>query len=621
MARKTRAEAEVGAESEAKSVRQRKREKGKGKGRKTPLRAPGPMKDHRLHRREMMWWGLETTTRNKNDKRGKAQEGLEANSKPGKRELKQLLKGLSPEEALFILCVHSFEDFYRFCFSKVVPGFKWGWHLEDFSRRLQFKPRTCTLGARMHAKSETLYAFIAWKLFRLPVESCEMYYVSSNESLAGYHISKALQKIEHLMHLGFYQDYRWLSDARTSIQLKHKPTGRVFTCRPLGVASRMKGIHCDVLICDDLMGKEENTEKRVSLAEIERIKEVFDNDLQQLPRWHTGGQLHVVGNAVDPEDIIFTLKERPAFDWQMYPAIVGGTPPDYADGEVLWPERYTMEELQNLRKSIGDRAFHRQYLCIPARRTESFLEEREVQEALIPCTPDFADEYDWEAWDRHIRDLKGVSYAGIDIGKVRHPSHICVLTYDDKTGILWQRESIFLQEVDHVEQLEICKELIERYQISKFYYDASRGEWDVFRERGELPPQMEPMHFNQYTRGAMAYAIRYFLSQKVDIDGPDGRRHESPKLRLLPDERQLRQLLSVDDELQSLDSRWEHGDAFWSLGMACYAARDHKPRRAKPFIKIGSGSHDGSGGSGFASLFDEDYASMFDDLASLFTDL
>lgn len=505
---------------------------------------------------------------------------------PSKSEINETLESLGRDEQLYLLCLYSFPDFYQLVFSQTLDDFKWGWHLEDFSNRLQWEPRTCTLGSRSHGKSYTLYAYLAWLVFRLPIESNQVYYVSANYSLAHKHTSTAREFIDELQSLGYLEGIEATTPAQGLLNYRHRPTGRKFNCEPLAIASKMRGRHCDVLICDDLMGREDNEATgQVSLTEIENVKTVFFNDLFQLPSWQKGAQLHVTGNAVDPEDIIFTLKkqdktrvENPqdeGFDWASYPAIIGGTPPDYADGEPLWPEVWDMKTLQSIRKTINDgdpQAFARQYLCVPERKTTAFITDEELDSVVMD-----------EEEEEHALNVSGPSYAGIDLGKVRHPSHIAIFTLSD--GALWQRESIFLDQIDHMEQIDFCKQLIRDYNIKHFFYDSHGSEWTVPEERGELPRQLAPMPLQYQNRMKVAQSLRRCLN---------GHDHQ---LKLLPHSRQNRQILSVDDNLQSPDQRGSHGDAFFSIALACHAAILYGNRGASPTV-VGNAE----GGN---SLFDE----------------
>ena len=58
-------------------------------------------------------------------------------------------------------------------------------------------------------------------------------------------------------------------------------------------------------------------------------------------------------------------------------------------------------------------------------------------------------------------------------------------------------------------------------------------------------------------------------------------------LKLLTDERQRQQILSVNNELKAPETPMGHGDAFFSIAMACQAIHD---RNAYNFSSLGSAS-------------------------------
>ncbi|MBI1741613.1 hypothetical protein HYR54_00920 [Candidatus Acetothermia bacterium] len=146
------------------------------------------------------------------------------------------------------------------------------------------------------------------------------------------------------------------------------------------------------------------------------------------------------------------------------------------------------------------------------------------------------------------------TYAGLDLssGK-RHPSHLSVLERD-KDGVFWQLES---QWWDHKPVTEVVSEAIglcESHQVQCLLYDSTRGELQVLEERGELPYTWQGVPFTLETKIRLAARLAIALTKK--------------ELRLLPDARQQRQLLLVDQLLNAPETAEGHSDCFWSLALA-----------------------------------------------------
>src|SRR3970040_107776 len=66
-------------------------------------------------------------------------------------------------------------------------------------------------------------------------------------------------------------------------------------------------------------------------------------------------------------------------------------------------------------------------------------------------------------------------YAGVDIGRDAHPTHISVLA-EMEGGHLVQVYERFLDGVDYNTQVKLINQLVEHFGINRVYYDATRGE-------------------------------------------------------------------------------------------------------------------------------------------------
>jgi len=79
-------------------------------------------------------------------------------------------------------------------------------------------------------------------------------------------------------------------------------------------------------------------------------------------------------------------------------------------------------------------------------------------------------------------------------------------------------------------------------------------------EQGDLPAEMEGVAFTAKTKFALATELDKAVTNEI--------------VELLPDERQKRQILSVDCDLQAPETNEGHGDAFFSLCLAIKAWAD-----------------------------------------------
>ena len=143
-------------------------------------------------------------------------------------------------------------------------------------------------------------------------------------------------------------------------------------------------------------------------------------------------------------------------------------------------------------------------------------------------------------------------FSGFDIGKKRHPSHLVIFS---RTGeVIKQIHQSWLDGWSYSDQIVFLNEVAENYDLDKGYIDNTRGELE---DRG-LHRNWWPMHFSLKTKNTMAHIFEEYIN--------------SGNLKLLRDERQKQQILSVNNELKAPNTPMGHGDAFFSIAMALNAA-------------------------------------------------
>lgn len=442
-----------------------------------------------------------------------------------------------------------FAEFYRRCFSRAVlereGRFIWGEHMGVWARRMQYHDRTATVGPRKHFKSYTFYAKLMWKMFCMWWDAkqrgitgkfYEVLYLSYKAPLAQYH----LKNVKKLIKVSpYHQEWKDLTGGAQSI-LGYGYKGCEFWCEPEGVMSFMRGRHPHEVYCDDIL--RDPTEK-LEIKTIEAINKTYREQIESLPK--EGGQIHTAGTAQDPEDLFFQLKKNKKYHWGMYPAVL-----DFKEEIVLFPELFPWERLMEIKDvEIGEKAFNKEYMCSPQRLEEAYFKPEEIDDII-----------DKKLVNQDPNDFRptGVVVAGLDIGKKRCPSHLVAFMKKEKTMV--QILSKWMDNWDYLDQVVYCKLMIERWG-AWMLYDNTRGELEAFEEQNMLPSEMEPVTLAGKERWLIASA----LNRRVAGTGGE-------KLVLLPDDRQRRQLLVVDNQLKAPETGEGHGDAFWSLGLACRRA-------------------------------------------------
>lgn len=423
---------------------------------------------------------------------------------------------------------------------KFIPGT----HFREWCARLQNYLRTATKSARLHGKTLTVYAKIMWHLFRLSKRRFEILLLGYKEDAAAYHLKKVN---DYIRVNSFFKDFKKIGTAETIVHYAYG--NKEFIVEPAGILSFKRGRHPDIVICDDILKDPENL---LNISQIIKINETFKKEVYSLPK-KDGGELHVFGTPQDPQDLFAQLEKDKLFDARDYPAIL-----NEALKTILWPEGFTYEYLMQLLESLGIRVFGAEYMCRPARSAKSYIDAEKLGLRINKTLVNL--DY------RINRQTQYDVYAGHDIGKAVHPSHLSIF---EKVGDkMIQLHQHFFDHVDYIDQVAYLNEAIKNFKVTKLLYDNTRGEFMSQEEEGKLASEMMGMVLSSKNRFAAASAFQSAISKTQNKEN----KSTISEIELLNDDRQTRQILNCDEDLQSVSSADGHGDSFWSIVLAIKAA-------------------------------------------------
>lgn len=412
-----------------------------------------------------------------------------------------------------------------------------GEHIIECCGRMQYYTHTATVSSRYHIKTTLAIGYIAWKLYRMDLIYNEWLYMGFKQDLAGHHLKRLKRYIAVMPE---FADYKSLTDAESILHYEFE--GKEFICEPEGIFSFNRGRHPHGMICDDIL---RDPVVKLDISQLIKISKAFKEQIMPMPRF----ELHVYGTPQDEADLFSELERMKMFNCKRYPAYV-----DEAKKIPLWPEVWPTEKLEQYREAMGDKAFNKEFMCRPTRSEEGYFKSEELVTVIKRRLKNYG--------YRRICKTDKYCYGGYDIGKKRHPSHISIYAEDRKSRLL-QIASIWLDAVDYTEQLEIVKRIVKNYKLQRLHYDDTRAEMEGFKERGELPPEMEGINFTHKKKFEMAAQLEKEVRKQT--------------IMLLSDERQKRQILNCDNDLKSMQTQEGHGDAFWSNALAISAARAAMP--------------------------------------------
>lgn len=149
---------------------------------------------------------------------------------------------------------------------------------------------------------------------------------------------------------------------------------RDYSLAALGFGSQIIGSRSDHLHVDDVQSVK-------TLGQTDSMVTEFLQDW--LSRPGESGITTIMGNRIDEGDFYEALIEHLDDDLMQvirYPAIVERD----GEAEPLWPERWTMEKLDRMRRKVGDEVFERNWMQRPRAKLFSTFDERTVEGAFNP---------------------------------------------------------------------------------------------------------------------------------------------------------------------------------------------------------------------------------------------
>jgi len=456
------------------------------------------------------------------------------------------------EAAVIRKAKKSFKFFFKTIFRtsiEIIDGYYvHGKHIDEWCDDLQNHKRTCRIAPRKHLKTTVLLGYCAWKLFKVDEQSrgmvYEILYMSYSDGLAGEKVKLLKSYISCNPYFNHIVDLKPTADTI----LEYANGTKIFQLRASGIFGAMRGKHPHCVIVDDPLKDPDQT---LNISVIEKVGKQFFRKIASLPKEGTG-EIHVSGTPQDASDLLYQLKANKHYRWRIYPAIK-----NYKTKEVFWPELFPFERLIDIRDNeLGPIAFEPEYQCKPRRSTDLFINEM----CYDRCTDDSLKCVDIGT---EVLQFDGNLYAGMDLGKKRHPSHIAVFEARleaDNRIVLYQIYEKWLDHWEYSEQIELCKQICDVLPIQRFIYDNTRSEFEGYAERGELPACMEPVVLTRQTKYKMAAEIDKAINNVT--------------IKFIKDERQKRQTMNIDKDLQSFESADGHGDSFWSNAFAVYASLD-----------------------------------------------
>jgi hypothetical protein len=154
---------------------------------------------------------------------------------------------------------------------------------------------------------------------------------------------------------------------------------RDFSMAALGFGSQIIGSRSDHLHVDDVQSMK-------TLNQTDKYIDDFSQDWLSRPL--DEGITTIVGNRIDEGDFYEALIDKIPGDILKvirYPALREN--PQTHVVEPLWPERFTLEGIDKMRRKIGDIRFERNWMQRPRATSQATFDEKTIDKCLVPLLP------------------------------------------------------------------------------------------------------------------------------------------------------------------------------------------------------------------------------------------
>jgi len=436
----------------------------------------------------------------------------------------------------------SFWEFLRDIWSQGFdhPEYFRAWHVgvvaEDIEQCLQEDLNYVAVLPRFHFKSTVLgHAFSIWRLLQA-TRDMSVLYLSYSDGMAQYHISEINKTVNRNPLL---KDMITNRNPKADYSFRYMKDNKPIEIMHGGLFSFKRGMHVNgALIADDVMRDPENP---LNATQITKVEDHFLTESLFIPL--KGVPVIVLGTPMMPGDLLSKLQDDDRFKSRVLPALDPAP-----DRRVLMPELYSEEWLLQQQRA-RPKSFASEFMLIPHFSTEAYFEDDDITKCEDANLKNYPISKGYEV------DRDEQLFAGFDVGKKRHPSHLVIFSV--KNGVARQIHQSWLDGWSYSDQIEYLNEVAEHYDLTKGYIDNTRGELE---DRG-LDHSWWPMHFTLKAKNTMAQIFEQYV--------------HGDRVSLLKDERQKQQILSVNNELKAPETPMGHGDAFFSIAMALQAAHEH----------------------------------------------
>jgi len=239
-------------------------------------------------------------------------------------------------------------------------------HLRTWAELLERHRFVCIVAFRGSLKSTLAKAVVAHALRSHARGAYDAVYYSATVDLARWHLRRLKLYLESLA-----PSWGWRDATAGEAVLRYERAGAIFSCEPAGLDQASRGRRGNLLVLDDVS----DPKKLASMADIQRALEALQRRILPLLK-DKSARVLLVGTPLIEGDVIAWAEKNTEFLTTRLPAIL-------SDGGPAWPEKYSREELEKIRRLVGERSFNAEYLLHAVAPTDTFLPPDVLERAIL----------------------------------------------------------------------------------------------------------------------------------------------------------------------------------------------------------------------------------------------
>ena len=444
-----------------------------------------------------------------------------------------------------------------------------------------------------HSKTTTISkGYALWRLWKETKYEICLTSSSLEQSM------KILSEIQYILETNPFLKPILPDNRETTWNKKQLTTRKQTTMYVKPFNDSARGIHPDLLIYDDIL--------RVGDSDLtaDDIKDIFWSVF--IPRGQTKRSQHVlVGTPRGVGDLFDDIEQKSKSGkiWKhiRYACITKvkpygnvNNPDDWT--ETLWPERFTINELKEIRENISPGRFAREYLCDPSAEGASMFSQDKLAKGL-----DHDSEFSYTR-------KKGNCIIGLDIAFSQEASsdwtvitvtnqlegNYKVVQYIDgetKENIIEQ--PIFIERIvrHHGINPQLVKEMYDIYEASKIILDKSTGGVLVAKDLRQMGCNIDEQAFDSSSRKMMLLNLWKIIDQGRLVFPYKENGNSEQLVKELLYELKGMQSSKTRNDTETFESTTKHDDCVMSLALSL---RDFQKRITYSENMVFSADKDGN---------------------------